>query len=117
MKGFHCLVGALALLMYSATASSVEVKSYLCTATHHSVDAAGNDKVTMVGKKARVTDIGTSFTVSIGDKKIYSSSLIPFTKNGQKMMMGKMDETYYTKQNGSYVIENKGEGYVVSDCK
>jgi len=117
MKGFGYLISALAILAYSATASSVEVKKLTCSATHHSVNAAGKDNVTMVGKNIKVTDIGTSFTAVIGKEKIHSTSLIPINKDGETAMVGKDGDTYYSKLEDSYVIQNKGDGYVINNCK
>ena len=116
MKGFGCLFCAIALLAYSATASSVEVKNFTCTATHHSIDSSGNDDAMMVGRNIKLTDIGTSFTVTIGNKKFHSTSLIPISKNGKTALVGKDGETYYTKLDDSYVIHNKDSGYVISEC-
>lgn len=117
MRAVLYFTAVLSLMAYASTASSVEVKKLTCTATHHAVDSAGNDDAKMIGKNIKVTDIGTSFTVVIGNEKIHSSSLVPITKNGETALVGKDGETYYTKMDGNYVIQNKGKGYVISDCK
>lgn len=117
MKKTGCMLIAISLLAFSATAFSVEVKNMKCTATHHSLDAAGNDNAEMVGKNIKVIDIGTSFTVVIGKEKIHSPSLVKIDNDGQTALVGKSGDTYYTKMPGNYVIQNKGRGYVISDCK
>ena len=108
------LVVALGLPLVASASDELKLT---CTATHHSIDSAGNDEASMIGKGVKVTDIGTSFTVTIGKEKIYSPSLVLIDKNGEKALVGKKGDTYYTKIDGNYVIQNKGKGYVISDCK
>ncbi|WP_455864025.1 hypothetical protein [Pantoea agglomerans] len=107
----------IALSAVSLSASAAE--SLTCSLTHSVASPGQQPKVSVVSKNSAVTDEGTSFTFSTdGQKRITSPELQPLkTDDGETALAARVKDVTFVKLKDSYVLRNKSESYVYSDCK
>ncbi|MEM6050691.1 hypothetical protein AAH450_08930 [Erwinia sp. P7711] len=111
---------ALFIMILSAVSLSASAaQSFTCSLTH-SVESPGQQpKVSIVNTHSAVTDEGKSFTFSTdGQKRITSPELQPLKMDdGETAMAAKVKDVTFVKLKESYVLRNKSESYVYSNCK
>lgn len=111
---------ALLIMTLSAVSLSASAAQSLTCSLTHSVESPGQQpKVSVVNTDSAVTDEGKSFTFSTdGQKRITSPALQPLKMDdGETALAAKVKDVTFVKLKESYVLRNKNESYVWSDCK
>ncbi len=110
----------LLIITLSAVSLSASAAQTLSCSLTHSVESPGRQpEVSVVNRHSTVTDEGDTFTFSTdGQKKITSPALQPLKMDdGETAQAAKVKDVTFVKLKDSYVLRNKSESYVYSDCK